>query len=219
MTIGLAATLLATLGLWWAGARQAKGRSRAWLPAVPPVLLALGGVALVHPAWVAPLPPWPVPSRSARRGLPEPAQGRPVFAYFTADCAPPARSTKGRIETAAVEQALADGKVAVLAGDWTNGDATPAASSEAHNRGGGAALPCASRAGRPEVAPKQSRICCEWCWAAVRLNLTVSTVISAEAGIHWPSAAERAEPSWQMDPRLRGDDGVCGMRPSLILAS
>lgn len=139
MTIGLAATLLATLGLWWAGARQAKGRSRAWLPAVPLLLLALAGVGLVHPA--------PAGGQPAAMAGAEPfsesrlaelrAQGRPVFAYFTADwCLTCKVNEKGAIETAPVERALADGKVAVLVGDWTNGDAALGRFIEAHNRAG-----------------------------------------------------------------------------------
>ncbi|WP_084583045.1 protein-disulfide reductase DsbD family protein [Sphingomonas azotifigens] len=138
MTIGLGATLLAMLGLWWAGARQAKGRPRAWLPAVPLLLVALVGAALVHPAPAGPV---------AAAGNAEPfsearlaelrAQGKPVFAYFTADwCLTCKVNEKGVIETAAVEQALADGKVAVLVGDWTNGDAALGRFIEAHNRAG-----------------------------------------------------------------------------------
>ena len=139
MTIGLAATLLATLGLWWAGARQAKGRSRAWLPALPLVLLALGSVALVRPAAAGGAPAAMAGAEpfSEARLAELRAQGRPVFAYFTADwCLTCKVNEKAVIETAAVEQALADGKVAVLVGDWTNGDATLGRFIEAHNRAG-----------------------------------------------------------------------------------
>ncbi|SFJ22131.1 Thiol:disulfide interchange protein [Sphingomonas sp. NFR04] len=139
MTIGLAAMLLATLGLWWAGARQAKGRSRAWLPAVPLVLLALASVALVHPAAAGGAPAAMAGAEpfSEARLAELRAQGRPVFAYFTADwCLTCKVNEKAVIETAAVEQALADGKVAVLVGDWTNGDATLGRFIEAHNRAG-----------------------------------------------------------------------------------
>ncbi|NLS25900.1 Thiol:disulfide interchange protein DsbD [Sphingomonas sp. S2M10] len=138
MTIGLAATLLATLGLWWAGARQARGRSRAWLPALPLVLLALGGVALVRPvAASAPAAMAGAEPFSEARLAELRAQGRPVFAYFTADwCLTCKVNEKAVIETAAVERALADGKVAVLVGDWTSGDATLGRFIEAHNRAG-----------------------------------------------------------------------------------
>lgn len=139
MTIGLAATLLATLGLWWAGARQAKGRAHAWVPALVLTVLALGGVALVHPVAAG--------SAAAATAGAEPfsearlaelrAQGKPVFAYFTADwCLTCKVNEKAVIETAAVQKALADGKVTVLVGDWTNGDATLGRFIEAHNRAG-----------------------------------------------------------------------------------
>lgn len=138
MTIGLGATLLAMLGLWWAGARQAKGRARAWLPAVPLLLIALGGVALVHaaPAGLAVATGGAEPFSESRLAELR-AQGKPVFAYFTADwCLTCKVNEKGVIETAAVAQALKDGKVAVLVGDWTNGDAALGRFIEAHNRAG-----------------------------------------------------------------------------------
>lgn len=138
MTIGLGATLLAMLGLWWAGARQAKGRARAWLPAVPLLLIALGGVALVHaaPAGLAMATGGTEPFSESRLAELR-AQGKPVFAYFTADwCLTCKVNEKGVIETAAVAQALKDGKVAVLVGDWTNGDAALGRFIEAHNRAG-----------------------------------------------------------------------------------
>lgn len=138
MTIGLGATLLATLGLWWAGTRQAKGGAHAWLPALPLVLLALGGVALVHAA-----PAGPVAATGGAEPFSEArlaelrAQGKPVFAYFTADwCLTCKVNEKAVIETAAVERALKDGKVAVLVGDWTKGDPALGRFIEAHNRAG-----------------------------------------------------------------------------------
>lgn len=139
MTIGLAATLLATLGLWWAGARQAKGRAHAWVPALVLTVLALGGVALVHPAAAGSAPAATAGAEpfSEARLAELRAQGKPVFAYFTADwCLTCKVNEKAVIETAAVQKALADGKVSVLVGDWTNGDATLGRFIEAHNRAG-----------------------------------------------------------------------------------
>ncbi|MGH6729572.1 MAG: protein-disulfide reductase DsbD family protein, partial [Sphingomicrobium sp.] len=50
-------------------------------------------------------------------------QGRPVFAYFTADwCLTCKANEAGAIERTDVRQAFRDAGVAVLAGDWTNGD-------------------------------------------------------------------------------------------------
>lgn len=139
MAIGLAATLLAALGLWWAGLRQARGLSRAWLPALPVLLLALAAVALVRPA--------PADAERAAAAGTEPfsearlaalrAENRPVFAYFTADwCLTCKVNEKGAIETASVADAFARGKVAVLVGDWTNGDAALGRFIERHNRAG-----------------------------------------------------------------------------------
>jgi thiol:disulfide interchange protein len=139
MTIGLAAALLAALALWWVGRRQAK-QKRAWLPALPLLLIALAAAALVHPA---------PPAAEAKAALPgaEPfsearlaeltAQGRPVFAYFTADwCLTCKVNEKAVIETDAVAKALSDGKVAVLVGDWTNNDPALGRFIEKHNRAG-----------------------------------------------------------------------------------
>ena len=63
--------------------------------------------------------------------------GRPVFVYFTADwCLTCKVNEKAAIETDATRRAFADHKVAVLLGDWTNGDATMGRFIEAHNRAG-----------------------------------------------------------------------------------
>ena len=65
------------------------------------------------------------------------AQGRPVFAYFTADwCLTCKVNEKAVIETDAVARALADRKVAVLVGDWTDGDPALGRFIERHNRAG-----------------------------------------------------------------------------------
>ncbi len=50
MTIGLGAALLASLGLWWVGRRQARGRTLQWLPALPLLVLAAAAALLLHPA-------------------------------------------------------------------------------------------------------------------------------------------------------------------------
>jgi thiol:disulfide interchange protein len=138
MALGLGATLLAAFGFWWAGRRQARGASGAWLPALPLLLLALAAVAVVRPA----------PAGAERKaGAAEPfgearlgelrAEGRPVFVYFTADwCLTCKVNEKGAIETEAVADAFAKNKVAVLVGDWTNGDPVLGRFIERHNRAG-----------------------------------------------------------------------------------
>jgi thiol:disulfide interchange protein len=65
------------------------------------------------------------------------AENRPVFAYFTADwCLTCKVNEKGAIETEAVADAFAKAKVAVLVGDWTNGDPALGRFIERHNRAG-----------------------------------------------------------------------------------
>ena len=139
MTIGLGATLLASFGLWWVGRRQARNASFQWLPAWPLLIAALAAVALVHPA------PAAAPAQVA--GGAEPfsearlaeltGQGKPVFAYFTADwCLTCKVNEKAVIETDAVTKAFADNKVIVLVGDWTDGDPALGRFIEKHNRAG-----------------------------------------------------------------------------------
>jgi thiol:disulfide interchange protein len=138
MTIGLAAALLAGFGLWWSGRRQASGRERVWWPAVPTLALAMVAVVLVKPqaAVSAPAVARVEAFSEARLGALR-AEGRPVFAYFTADwCLTCKVNEKTAIETEATRRAFADGKVAVLVGDWTDGDPALGRFIEAHNRAG-----------------------------------------------------------------------------------
>ncbi|MBW6523037.1 thioredoxin family protein [Sphingomonas sp. RHCKR47] len=140
MTLGLAAVLLASLGLWWTGRRQHAGRERAGWPAGVALSLALAGVLLVRAAptvasSVAALP-GAQPFSEARLAALQ-AEGRPVFAYFTADwCLTCKVNEKAAIETQAVADAFAKHKVAVLVGDWTDGDPTLGRFIERHNRAG-----------------------------------------------------------------------------------
>ncbi len=138
MTIGLATTLLAAFGLWWSGRRQASGRERVWWPAVPALVLAMVGVLLVKPAAVVSAPAMAgVEPFSESRLAALRAEGRPVFAYFTADwCLTCKVNEKAAIETEATRAAFKDGKVAVLVGDWTDGDPALGRFIEAHNRAG-----------------------------------------------------------------------------------
>lgn len=139
MTIGLGAALIASFGLWWAGRRQARGLSRAWLPALPLFLIALAAIVLVRPAPAGaerPAVAGAEPFSEARLATLR-AENRPVFAYFTADwCLTCKVNEKGAIETAAVADAFAKANVAVLVGDWTNGDPALGRFIERHNRAG-----------------------------------------------------------------------------------
>ncbi len=65
------------------------------------------------------------------------AEGKPVFAYFTADwCLTCKVNERAAIETRAVADAFAKGGVKVLVGDWTDGDPVLGRFIEAHNRAG-----------------------------------------------------------------------------------
>jgi thiol:disulfide interchange protein len=65
------------------------------------------------------------------------AEGRPVFAYFTADwCLTCKVNEKVAIETDTTQSAFAAHKVAVMVGDWTDGDPVLGRFIQAHNRAG-----------------------------------------------------------------------------------
>ncbi|MBM3928607.1 MAG: thiol:disulfide interchange protein, partial [Sphingomonadales bacterium] len=138
MTLGLAAALLFAAGLWWTGVRQVRGRALAWLPGTLAGVVALGMVAVVTraPAQAADRLAHGEAFSEARLAALQ-AEGRPVFAYFTADwCVTCKVNEKAVIETAAVQDALRTGGVAVLIGDWTDGDPALGRFIERHNRAG-----------------------------------------------------------------------------------
>jgi thiol:disulfide interchange protein len=83
-------------------------------------------------------------------------EDRPVFAYFTADwCLTCKVNEKAAIETDAVQSAFKAHNVAVLVGDWTDGDATLGRFIEAHNRAGVPLyLYYAPGAAEPQVLPQ-----------------------------------------------------------------
>jgi len=141
MAIGLVVALLLAVLLWIGGARQAKGRA---IGAVIGILLLATAVASVwliggrrpDAAVAAAVPGGAEPFTEARLAALQQA-GRPVFVYFTADwCLTCKVNEKAAIETDATREAFADHKVAVLIGDWTNGDPVMGRFIEAHNRAG-----------------------------------------------------------------------------------
>jgi thiol:disulfide interchange protein/DsbC/DsbD-like thiol-disulfide interchange protein len=136
MTLGLAAALLASLGFWWTGLRQHGGKGRAGWPAVAALVLAVAIVVTVKPAAAIAKP-------TADTGFTEAKldslrrQNRPVFAYFTADwCLSCKVNEAAAIERASVREAFDRNKVAVLVGDWTDGDPVLGRFIERHNRAG-----------------------------------------------------------------------------------
>ena len=159
MTLGLAAVLLLALGLWWTGARQAAGRRAAWAPALPAALLALAAIPVVPRAAsagaAAPDGALRAEAFSEQRLTALRADGRPVFVYFTADwCLSCKVNEKAAIERAEVADAFRRAGVAVLVGDWTNGDAAIGRFLSRHGRSGVPLYLFYRGAGAPEVLPQ-----------------------------------------------------------------
>jgi thiol:disulfide interchange protein len=137
MAIGLGAALLLGLTLWWVSGRQGDGR--AWLR-LAPAAAALAASLLILPvggetkATAAPLAAEPF---SEARLAALRAEGRPVFAYFTADwCITCKVNEKTVLQRDEVSRAFAQEKVAVMVGDWTGGDAAIGRFLEAQGRSG-----------------------------------------------------------------------------------
>jgi len=126
MTLGLAATLLLAIMLWWVGRRQAAGARRAWWPVVPAIAAALALMPVVPraPAIAAPAAgalPGAEPFSEERLAALQREQ-RPVFVYFTADwCLTCKVNEKNAIERRDVADTFKARNVAVLVGDWTRG--------------------------------------------------------------------------------------------------
>ncbi len=126
MTLGLAATLVVGLGLWWVGRRQRRSTHRRWWPLAP--ALALAGLALGS---ITPQATDGAVAISDNGGIPFDearlaelrAAGKPVFVYFTADwCLTCKVNEKTAIDRDAVRNAFRRGGVTVMVGDWTRGD-------------------------------------------------------------------------------------------------
>ena len=139
MALGLAAAAAIGLALWWIGRRQSGGRS--WLPLAPAALAAAAAILLV-PTATAPAEakaggPLAAQPFSEQRLAALQAEGRPVFVYFTADwCITCKVNEKAVLEREDVARAFAAGKVAVLVGDWTRGDAAIGRFLDRHGRTG-----------------------------------------------------------------------------------
>jgi thiol:disulfide interchange protein len=138
MALGLGTALLLALGLWWFGVRQ--GRPRAWLPLAPVLAAALAAILVVplkapagaKPQTVLGSEPFSEARLAAIRG-----EQRPVFLYFTADwCITCKVNEKGVLSRADVAQSFNSRNVAVLAGDWTRGDAAIGRFLARHGRSG-----------------------------------------------------------------------------------
>ncbi|MFA6122615.1 protein-disulfide reductase DsbD family protein [Sphingomonas sp.] len=142
LTLGLVAALALAIVLWVAGQRQRAGLGLGLVVGIALLVIAGAGmwsVAGRHPDHVANI--------AAESGGAEPfsearlqslrKSGRPVFVYFTADwCLTCKVNERAAIETDATRAAFAAHNVAVLIGDWTNGDPVMGRFIEAHNRAG-----------------------------------------------------------------------------------
>ncbi|HEX4693209.1 protein-disulfide reductase DsbD family protein [Sphingomonas sp.] len=135
---GMALALLAALGfgivLWAVGRKQASGLAIG-VPAIAMLLLIAGAAVWLE----RPMPKAPASDQafSEAKLASLRAQNRPVFAYFTADwCLTCKVNERVAIDNAGVQAAFAKNNVAVLVGDWTDGDPVLGRFIEAHNRAG-----------------------------------------------------------------------------------
>ena len=122
LAIGLAAAALLAAALWWAGR---KGR---WAPLAPAAMAAMAAVLLLPAAMpraqAAGAGMLRAESFSEKKLAELRAQQKPVFLYFTADwCLTCKVNEKAVLEREDVAEAFDKGKVQVLVGDWTRGDA------------------------------------------------------------------------------------------------
>jgi thiol:disulfide interchange protein len=157
---GMGLALLVSLGfaivLWAVGRRQAKGAGFG-IPAIVMLLaIAVAGVWLIHAKPAEAVASANADTFSEAKLADLRAKGRPVFAYFTADwCLTCKVNERVAIDTDGVRDAFAKKKVAVLVGDWTNGDPVLGRFIEAHNRAGVPLyLYYPAGGGEPQVLPQ-----------------------------------------------------------------
>jgi len=154
----MALALLAALGfavvLWAVGRKQARGLPVGVVGPVVLIAIAVAGVWLMRPVPQAAAATDQTFSEATLATLR--AQGRPVFAYFTADwCVTCKVNERVAIDTAGVQASFAKKNVAVLVGDWTNGDPVLGRFIEAHNRlGVPLYLYYSAGGGEPRVLPQ-----------------------------------------------------------------
>ena len=128
--------MLASLGfgivLWAVGRKQARGLAVGTVAPLMLAAIAVAGVWLMRPVTHVAVSDQAF-SEAKLAALR--AQGRPVFAYFTADwCVTCKVNERVAIDTDAVQASFKKRNIAVLVGDWTNGDPVLGRFIEAHNR-------------------------------------------------------------------------------------
>jgi thiol:disulfide interchange protein len=152
MALGVGAALLLALSLWWWGSR------RGWLPLLPAAAAAIAAIALVPASG-------PASARASENLTEEPfsearlaelrAEGRPVFAYFTADwCLSCKINEAAVLDRQEVAAAFSRANVAVLVGDWTSGDAEIGRFLERQGRSGVPLYLYYPPGGEPQVLPQ-----------------------------------------------------------------
>ncbi len=139
LLLGVSAGVAVSIALWSFGQRQSRGRS--WVPLVPGAAAAAAAVLFIPVASI----PTAATASPALSGEPFSearlstlrAEGRPVFVYFTADwCISCKVNEKGVLERDTVMRSFQEKDIAVLVGDWTQGDAEIARFLEKHGRSG-----------------------------------------------------------------------------------
>jgi thiol:disulfide interchange protein len=137
LLIGIAISIGLLFAAFEAGRLQRRGKRGAWGGALAALALVVAGISLmperaisVHQ--VAGAEPW-----SESRVANYVQQGRPVFAYFTADwCISCKVNEATSIDRSEVRDAFKQAGVKVLAADWTNGDPTITRFLESRGRAG-----------------------------------------------------------------------------------
>ncbi|ODP38618.1 protein-disulfide reductase DsbD family protein [Sphingomonas turrisvirgatae] len=140
MALGLIVALGFAVVLWLVGRRQMRGvgNGAAWIAAAAVTVAGIWAISTIEK---------PASAGQVEKGGAEPftearlaalqAEGKPVFAYFTADwCVTCKVNEKAAIETDAVRQAFQKAGVTVLVGDWTDGNPQLGRFIERHNRAG-----------------------------------------------------------------------------------
>ncbi|WP_324732640.1 protein-disulfide reductase DsbD family protein [Pseudomonas paeninsulae] len=130
--------MLLAFGLWATGLRQRVFKKAAWLPAVLAAVLAFGlGLTQLgqKPALAAQKTDAIVFDEARLGRLRE--EGKQIFLYFTADwCVTCKVNEQVAIDRDTTHAAFAEAGVAVMRGDWTNGDANITAFLEQYDRSG-----------------------------------------------------------------------------------
>lgn len=146
LVYGFGVAMVFAFLLWWLGARQRQGKTGNWAVLLPAIALSVAAFIWLPSGssssasatnLQAGNTTLPIEPYSAERLAELRAEGRPVFAYFTADwcitCKANEAAAIQREETATV---FAAANVAVLEGDWTRQDAAITRYLEEHGRSG-----------------------------------------------------------------------------------